>query len=343
MPVPPLHSISMPRKRFRLELKKQTIYLGDRTLVFSLLKLPRLLEAHEPFRDLDTLAAHARREVELGADVIDVSAMSLTPSVYPVSAEVEARSVIPMVRRLRKDDTPWICVTTTHGAVAEKALQAGADFINDPSGLKLDADLGPAVSRNDGALILAHMREIPSIWNSLPPIRDPLGEAFIVLRANLGRAIRAGIPSTRILIDPGLGLGKRKEENTQILAQLSRLQELEYPTILTFHGKPLVGDMMEGGKEATEHAAAAFALAEGIHAIRTRSAAATRSVANVVDALMLAQTDLRDYADRKAQQQQQRHRGDSPLQAMAEEKRGINRRGKLPPLRPRTPRPYGDR
>ncbi len=326
----------MQRKRFRLELKKDTIYLGDRTLLFSVLKLPRLQEPHEPFRDLDALAAHARREVELGADVIDVSAMSLSPSVYPVSAEVEARSVVPMVRRLRKDDTPWICVTTTHATVAEKALQAGADFINDPSGLKLDPDLGPAVSRNDGALIIAHMREIPTVWGSLSPIRDPLGEAFIVLRANIGRAIRAGIPSNRILVDPGLSLGKRKEENTQILAQLSRLQELEYPTILTFYGKALIGDTMEGGREAAEHAAATFALVEGVHALRTNAAGPSRSVSNVVDAMMLAQADLREYASRKAAMP--RPEGPSPLQAMADEKRGINRRGKLPPLRPRPPR-----
>lgn len=326
----------MQRKRFRLELKKETIYLGDRTLLFSVLKLPRLQEPHEPFRELDALAAHARREVELGADVIDVSAMSLSPSRYPVSAEVEARSILPMVRRLRKDEAPWICVTTTHASVAEKALQAGADFINDPSGLKLDPDLGPAVSRNDGALIIAHMREIPTVWGSLSPIRDPLGEAFIVLRANIGRAIRAGVPSNRILVDPGLSLGKRKEENTQILAQLVRLQELEYPTVLTFHGKQFVGETLEGGREAAEHAAAAFALVAGVHGLRTMSAAASRSAANVVDALLLAQTDLREYAARKVPPP--RPRGASPLQAMAEEKRGINRRGNLPPLRPRSSR-----
>src|SRR5690606_25670421 len=118
----------------------------------------------ERFRDLDVLAERAQREVEFGADVIDVSAMTLSPSIFPVSADTEARSVIPMVRRLRKDGVPWICVTTTHAAVAEKALQAGADFVNDPSGLKLDAALASAVSQNDGALIVAHMREIPRNW-----------------------------------------------------------------------------------------------------------------------------------------------------------------------------------
>lgn len=327
----------MPRKRFRLELKRDTLHLGDRTLVFSVLKLPRLETENERFRDLDVLAARALREVELGADVIDLSAMSLSPSLFPVSAEVEARSVAPMVRRLRKDGVPWICVTTTHAAVAEKALQAGADFINDPSGLKLDPGLASVVSQNDGALIVAHMRETPPAWNTLAPIRDPLGEAFIVLRANVGRALRAGVPQSRILIDPGLGLGKRKEENTQILTQLHRLQELEYPTVLTFSGKHLVGETMEGGHEAAESAAAAWALNAGIHGLRARSAAAARSVANVVDSLMLAEAELRELQTRRASSPPPG--GGSKLHRLAEERRGINRRGKLPPLRPRPPRP----
>lgn len=326
----------MQRKRFRLELKKETIYLGDRTLVFSVLKLPRLEEDGARFRDIDLLAEKARLEVEQGADVIDVSAMSLSPASYRVSAEVEARTVLPMVRRLRKDGVPWICVTTTHSTVAEKALQAGADFINDPSGLKLDPDLGAAVSRNDGALIAAHMREIPTTWGSLAPIRDPLGEAFIVLRANIGRALRAGIPSTRILVDPGLSLGKRKEENTLILAQLERLHELEYPTVLTFHDKPLIGEVLEGGKFAAEVAAATFALSEGVHGLRTHSAATTRSLCNVVDSLLLAQSEIREHSARRVAAP--RPRGTSSMDKMVEEKRGINRKGTLPPLRPRPPR-----
>jgi dihydropteroate synthase len=328
----------MPRKRFRLELKRDTIQLGDRTLVFSVLKLPRLEAENERFRDLDLLAEQARREVELGAEVIDVSAMTLSPTIFPVSAEVEARSVVPMIRRLRKDGIPWICVTTTHAGVAEKALQAGADFVNDPSGLKLDPALASAVSQNDGALIVAHMREIPRNWSTLSPLRDPLGEAFIALRANVGRAIRAGIPPARILIDPGLGLGKRKEENAQILTQLHRLQELEYPIVLTFSGKQLTGDTPEGGSEAAEAAATAWALRAGIHGVRTASAANTRAVANVVDSLMLTEAELRELQARR-NPAPAAPGGSSKLFRLTEDRRGITRRGKLPPLRPRPPRP----
>ena len=96
----------MPRKRFRLELKQEAISLGDRTLVFHTTKLPRLEEPEEPFRDLDLLAMQAVRAAETGADVIDLSAMSLNPARWPVSAEVELRSVLPMVKRLRKENVP---------------------------------------------------------------------------------------------------------------------------------------------------------------------------------------------------------------------------------------------
>src|SRR5690606_13636895 len=138
---------TMPRKRFRLELKQETIHLGDRTLVFCTVKLPRLEEPDEPFRDLDTIATQAVRSAEAGTDVIDLAAMSLNPRRRPVSAEVELLSVIPMVKRLRKDNLHWISVTTCHSAVAAQALQAGATFIDDPSGLKVDPELAPAVSQ----------------------------------------------------------------------------------------------------------------------------------------------------------------------------------------------------
>jgi dihydropteroate synthase len=326
----------MLRKRFRLELKKETLYLGDRTLIFSVLKLPRIEEEHGRFQEIDSLAARARQELEHGADVIDVSAMSLSPARFPVSEEVEMRSVLPMVRRLHKDGTPWICVTTTHASVAAKALQAGADFVNDPSGLKLDADMGAAVCQNDGALLIAHMRETPRTWANLAPLRDPIGEAFIVLRANLSRAVRAGIPTSRILVDPGLGLGKRKEENTQILAQIERLQELEYPMLLTLNGKTLVGDAVPEGRAAAEAAAMAFAVESGIHGFRTNSAAETRSLANVIDALQLARADWHERNARRAAAPRKQTSGS--VEAAIQEKRGINRRGKLPPLRPRPSR-----
>ena len=318
----------MPRKRFRLELKQETIHLGDRTLVFCTVKLPRLEEPDEPFRDLDTIATQAVRSAEAGADVIDLSAMSLDPSRWPVSAEVELRSVIPMVKRLRKENIQWISVTTCHAAVAAQALQAGATFINDPSGLKVDPELAPAVSQHDGALIIAHMRETPPAWNQLSPLHDPVNEALVVLSANINRAIRAGVPRTRILVDPGLGLGKRKEENSQILGHYARFREIDYPVVITVAGKLFGGDATPEDAESVELAAASFAIQAGVHAIRGPHASDYRSMANVIDPLLIARGA--DAAPKRP------HGSPRPRTGPVHQPdtHGPSRQGKLPPLRP---------
>ncbi|MDZ7638070.1 MAG: dihydropteroate synthase [Bryobacterales bacterium] len=322
----------MPRKRFRLELKQETIYLGDRTLVFCTLKLPRLEEPEEPFRDLDTIASQAVRASEIGADVIDLSAMSLNPNRWPVSAEVELRSIVPMVKRLRKENIQWISVTTCHAAVAAAALQAGATFINDPSGLKVDPELAPAVSQHDGALIIAHMRETPPAWNQISPLHDPVNEALVVLSANVNRALRAGVPRNRILVDPGLGLGKRKEENSQILGNYSRLREIDYPVVITVSGKLFGGDSVPEGAEAAELAAASFALQAGVHGIRGPYAIDYRAMANTIDPLLI----MRGAGDaaQKRPFVPARPRVAPPVHPLVDSEGAASRKGKLPPLRP---------
>lgn len=321
----------MPRKRFRLELKQETIYLGDRTLVFHTVKLPRLEEAGEPFRDLDALAARAVEAADAGADVIDLSAMSLNPNRWPVSAEVELRGVVPMVKRLRKENIQWIAVTTCHAEVAAEALKHGATFINDPSGLKVDPELAPAVSQYDGALIVSHMRETPPAWGQLAPLHDPVNEALVVLRANVNRALRAGVPRTRILVDPGLGLGKRKEENSQILGHYERFREIEYPVVITVAGKQFGGEVAPDSAEYAELAAAGFALQAGVHAIRGPHAGGYRTMANVIDPLLIARDA--DFG-RKRPAPASRPRTE-PVHPLADTGYAASRKGKLPPLRPR--------
>jgi dihydropteroate synthase len=331
----------MPRKRFRLELKQETLYLGDRTLVFCTLKLPRLEEPQDRFRDLDSIAEQALKAAELGADIIDLSAMSLNPNRWPVKADVELRSIIPMVKRLRKDNLPYICITTCHAEVAAEALQAGATFINDPSGLKIDPELAPAVSQHDGALIVAHMRETPPSWNALSPLHDPVNEALVVLSANVNRALRAGVPKTRILVDPGLGLGKRKEENSQILGQYARLREIDYPVVITCAGKLFQGDPVPSGAEAAELAAATFALQAGVHAIRGPYAIDYRAMANVVDPLLLMRGTV-DQAAKRPMTPPRPRMAPAPLHPLVDTEGAMSRKGKLPPLRPLRPPVRGE-
>ncbi|MCZ2154467.1 MAG: dihydropteroate synthase, partial [Bryobacterales bacterium] len=181
-------------------------------------------------------------------------------------------------------------------------------------------------------LIVAHMRETPPSWGQLAPLHDPVNEALVVLGANVNRALRAGVPRTRILVDPGLGLGKRKEENSQILGHYERFRAIEYPVVVTVAGKHFSGDVLSGAATSAEHAAATFLLQAGVHAIRGPYASDYRTIANLVDPLLIARGE---QASRKRPAPASRPRT-APVHPLVDTEHATSRKGKLPPLRPRT-------
>jgi hypothetical protein len=120
-------------------------------------------------------------------------------------------------------------VDTYKSGVAEKALEHGAEIINDPSGLTFDAQLARVAASHNAALIINHMRGTPETWAKLPPLKDVIGAIRHDLDAAVHRAVRAGVERTRIAVDPGLGFGKRREQNAEILARLDEFAALELP------------------------------------------------------------------------------------------------------------------
>ena len=139
---------------------------------------------------------------------------------------------MPVLKRLRNKLTVPICVDTYKSGVAEKALELGADIINDPSGLTIDPELARAARQADAGLIVNHMRGMPETWAKLPPLKNPLATIAAELDASVHRAVGAGVERRRIVIDPGLGFGKRKEQNAEILARLDELARLELPLMV---------------------------------------------------------------------------------------------------------------
>src|SRR5207302_596487 len=163
------------------------------------------------------------------ADIVDVGAESTRPGSKPISAEEELRRLIPVLKRLAGKLTIPISVDTYKAEVAERALDHGAEIINDPSGLTLDPQLAKTTSNRDAGLIVNHMRGRPESWAKLPSLRDVMGTIGRELEATVNRARHAGVERTRIVIDPGIGFGKRKEQNSQLLAELPQLARLELP------------------------------------------------------------------------------------------------------------------
>src|SRR5262245_57228596 len=181
------------------------------------------------YAEPDRAFARAVELEEQGADVVDIGAESTRPGSARISAAEEMRRLIPVLKRLKGKLSVPISVDTYKAEVAERALELGAEIINDPSGLTFEPQLARVVSNHNAGLIVNHMRGRPETWAKLAPMPDPMATILRDLDAALGRVRHVGIERFKIVIDPGLGFGKRKEQSSLILGKLGALGALDLP------------------------------------------------------------------------------------------------------------------
>ena len=167
--------------------------------------------------------ARALELEEQGADIIDIGAESTKPGSARISAAEEMRRLIPVLKRLKDKLTVPISVDTYKAEVAERALELGVEIINDPSGLTFEPQLARTVSNFDGGLIMNHMRGRPETWAKWLPCRIRWRPSAAIWKPpSAARGWWESI-NRKLVIDPGLGFGKRKEQNSVIIANLGRL------------------------------------------------------------------------------------------------------------------------
>jgi dihydropteroate synthase len=279
----------MTRKRCEWKLKGRELLLGDRTLVVGVLNVtPDSFSDGGRYLDPDRAFARAVEIEEQGADIVDIGAESTRPGSTRISEEDELRRLVPVLKRLRGKLTIPISVDTYKSAVAERALELGAEIINDPSGLTFDPQLAPVVARHDAGLIVNHMRGTPETWAKLPPLPDVMGTILHDLDASAHRARRAGVDRSRIVIDPGLGFGKRKEQNSEILARLGELARLDYPILVGPSRKSFLKQDTEKGTAFATAGAVAAAVLAGAHLVRVHDVQEMKAVVGVADAVLNA-------------------------------------------------------
>ncbi|HSW49894.1 MAG TPA: dihydropteroate synthase [Bryobacteraceae bacterium] len=281
----------MSRKRYEWKLKGRVVQLGDRTAIVGVLNVtPDSFSDGAKFLDPDRAFARAIQIEEQGAEIVDIGAESTRPGANPVSEEEELRRLVPVLKRLRGKLAIPISVDTYKAAVAERALELGAEIVNDPSGLTLDPQLAPVVARFDAGLIINHMRGSPQTWAKLPPLPDVMGAIVHDLDACIHRARRAGIDRSRIVVDPGLGFGKRREQNSEILARLAELTRLDYPVLVGPSRKSFLAQNTETGAAFATAAAVSAAILAGAHLVRVHDVAEMKVVAGVADAVSAARS-----------------------------------------------------
>jgi len=282
----------MFRKRFEWKIREKTLQLGERTLIVGVLNItPDSFSDGGKYLDPDRAFAHAIDLEEQGADIIDIGAESTRPGAVRISEAEELRRLVPVLKRLRNKLTVPLSVDTYKSVIAEKALELGADIINDPSALTFDPDLARTVGQANAGLILNHMRGSPETWLKLPPLKDAMQVILKELDAAVHRAMRAGLDRKQIVIDPGLGFGKRKEQNAEILAQLETLARLEMPIMTGPSRKHFLARESQEGTEFATAAAVAACVLKGSHLVRVHDVKAMKPVVEVADEILRASTE----------------------------------------------------
>lgn len=238
------------------------------------------------FADAAQAAAHARRLIEEGADLVDIGGESTRPGSLPVTLEEERRRVLPVIERLASCSVP-LAVDTQKPALMREALAAGASMVNDINALGAPGAM-EAVAGSDCAVCLMHKQGDPKTMQENPSYQDVVQEVRDYLAGRVAAAERAGIRRSRIVVDPGFGFGKNVEHNLALLRSLREIRALGVALMAGLSRKAMLGKLT--GREPQERvhasvAAALLAVQNGAHIVRAHDVAATRDALAVWQAV----------------------------------------------------------
>lgn len=307
----------LSRSLLELAIKGHRTRVGERTLVMGVVNVtPDSFSDGGRFLDPDRAIEHALELARQGADWVDIGGESTRPGSKPVSAEEELSRVLPVVRGLhrRRPGLP-ISIDTTKAGVAEAAVLAGASVINDVSGLRFDPRLAEVARRHRTPLILMHLRGRPETMQQEPFARSIWRSLREGLAGSIRRALAAGVRRSQLIIDPGLGFGKSRRQNFEILAHLDRLQDFGLPIMVGTSRKSFVQAVSAGeGSEPSpakrspsdwplasdkrarhavplqfgDAAAVAASILAGAHIVRVHDVAAALPAVRIADAILAA-------------------------------------------------------
>jgi dihydropteroate synthase len=289
-----------PLKKFRLKLRSRTLVLGERTLVMGVLNVtPDSFSDGGKYEQPGIAIEHALALELAGADLLDIGGESTRPGSETASASKELDRILPVLEGLRGRLKIPISVDTRRSAVAELALRAGTEMINDVSGLKNDARLAEIAAKYAVPLILMHIRGEPGTMQRGPFARDVMRNIFQGLRESVARARKAGVAKSQIVLDPGIGFGKSYSQNYELLQKLPQLAALGYPLLVGssrkgFLGATLARDGTPAPPEERIWGTAATVTASilgGAHIVRVHDVREMVQVAKVADCIARAKSN----------------------------------------------------
>ncbi|HCE46416.1 MAG TPA: dihydropteroate synthase [Lentisphaeria bacterium] len=232
----------------KFRFKNRSIACTGKTQVIGIVNVtPDSFSDGEEYYSTDKAVKHAIELIEAGASIIDIGGESTRPGSEPVDVEEEIRRVLPVVCELRRErPDAVISVDTMKSEVAVKALEAGADIINDVSALRNSRDMAGVIAEHRAGVFLMHMRGTPKTMQAKLHYRNLIGEINSFLTDSIRRAVDAGINRENIAVDPGIGFGKNKEQNLQIISRIEKFRENGRPIVAGPSRKRFIGQILGG-------------------------------------------------------------------------------------------------
>jgi dihydropteroate synthase len=289
--------MTRPRKKFRIRLRSGWLALGERTLVMGVLNVTpdSFSDGGKYFRVGDAVNAAVAMQ-RAGADILDIGAESTRPGSRGISESEELARLLPVLRALRVRLKIPVSIDTQKAAVAEAALGAGAEIVNDISGLRSDPRIAEVATKSGAPLILMHMRGTPRTMQKGPFAKDVMRDVASGLRHSVAVALRAGVKKPQIILDPGIGFGKSFEQNYELLARLPELAKLGYPLLVGTSRKGFLGvTLARKGKALPPEeriwgtaASVTASILNGAHIVRVHDVEEMAQVARVADCVLHA-------------------------------------------------------
>ena len=266
------------------------VLVFNQTKIMGILNItPDSFSDGEDFLSVEKAVEHAMQMVEDGADIIDVGGESTRPGADIVDSKTEISRVVPVIKKIREECDVIISIDTTKAEVAEAAIIAGADIINDVSALTVDKDMIKVLQKyNNIPVILMHRQGMPKTMQNNPKYSDVIEDILFYLEERINYCVINGIAKERILVDPGIGFGKSQKDNLLIIKKLSEFKVLQVPVLLGASRKSFVDKIYSSSpleREEATLATTALAHRQNIEIVRVHAVKQNKRLLQTLEAI----------------------------------------------------------
>jgi dihydropteroate synthase len=273
-----------------LQIRDGHFQWGNRTYIMGILnRTPDSFSDGGQFIRLENALDQAEKMIAAGADILDIGGQSTRPGAVTISLAEELERTIPLIQQIRSHSPIPISIDTTRSEVAQAAIAAGADLVNDVSGGTFDAEMLATIAQLQVPVILMHLRGTPATMQQLTHYQDLIGEIISFFQQQIQTALSLGIAPHRIILDPGIGFAKTAEQSLELLQQLGQFRELGFPLLVGPSRKSFIGHILQQPDPQKRiwgtAAACCAAIAGGADILRVHDVTEMTQVCQMADAI----------------------------------------------------------